>query len=187
MLSNAYFIAKFRFDTAENEPAKHLQNLPILLTLTPLPGTGPTPWRCTGGEISGSPRWSVRDRSTKSSMNQLAVLPSRYLIGRDLAKLTKLAKFTKLSPKLSLHFFPYFFLFIFFERMRLRGNSEKTKTARQTNARLLYYPSSQTSSEMPRAPLRTKQLRAKPASKEHTSGRTRCRLTRSSSEVIVLY
>ena len=25
MLSNAYFLAKFRFDTAENEPAKHLQ------------------------------------------------------------------------------------------------------------------------------------------------------------------
>ena len=37
MLSNAYFLAKFRFDTAENEPAKNLQNfanLPILLTLT---------------------------------------------------------------------------------------------------------------------------------------------------------
>ena len=26
MLSNAYFPAKFRFDTAENEPAKNLQN-----------------------------------------------------------------------------------------------------------------------------------------------------------------
>ena len=26
MLSNAYFLAKFRFDTAENEPAKSLQN-----------------------------------------------------------------------------------------------------------------------------------------------------------------
>ena len=25
MLSNAYFLAKFRFDTAENEPAKNLQ------------------------------------------------------------------------------------------------------------------------------------------------------------------
>ena len=37
MLSNAYFLAKFRFGTAENEPAKNLQNfakinLPILLT-----------------------------------------------------------------------------------------------------------------------------------------------------------
>ena len=38
MLSNAYFLAKFRFDTAENEPAKNLQKLlifPILLSLTP--------------------------------------------------------------------------------------------------------------------------------------------------------
>ena len=26
MLSNASFLAKFRFDTAENEPAKNLQN-----------------------------------------------------------------------------------------------------------------------------------------------------------------
>ena len=26
MQSNAYFLAKFRFDTAENEPAKNLQN-----------------------------------------------------------------------------------------------------------------------------------------------------------------
>ena len=26
MLSNAYFLAKSRFDTAENEPAKNLQN-----------------------------------------------------------------------------------------------------------------------------------------------------------------
>ena len=27
MQSNAYFLAKFRFDTAENEPAKNLQKL----------------------------------------------------------------------------------------------------------------------------------------------------------------
>ena len=26
MLSNTYFLAKFRFDTAENKPAKNLQN-----------------------------------------------------------------------------------------------------------------------------------------------------------------
>ena len=43
MLSNACFLAKFRFDTAENEPAKNLQNFakfanfadPNPLTLTP--------------------------------------------------------------------------------------------------------------------------------------------------------
>ena len=33
MLSNAYFIAKFGFDTAENEPAKNLQKLKILQIL----------------------------------------------------------------------------------------------------------------------------------------------------------
>ena len=31
MLSNAYFVAKLRFDTAENEPAKNLQILQQLL------------------------------------------------------------------------------------------------------------------------------------------------------------
>ena len=44
MLSSAYFLAKFRFDTAENEPAKNLQilqtlkfaNLLILLVRGPL-------------------------------------------------------------------------------------------------------------------------------------------------------
>ena len=45
MLSNAYFLAKFRFDTAENEPAKNLQNFakfanfadpnPLTITLAP--------------------------------------------------------------------------------------------------------------------------------------------------------
>ena len=38
MLSNAYFLAKFRFGTAENEPAKSLQNLanfPNFANLTP--------------------------------------------------------------------------------------------------------------------------------------------------------
>ena len=33
MLSNAYFLAKFRFDKAENEPAKNLQKLQNKLLL----------------------------------------------------------------------------------------------------------------------------------------------------------
>ena len=43
MLSNAYFLAKFRFDTAENEPAKNLQNFANFANfadpnpLTPIP------------------------------------------------------------------------------------------------------------------------------------------------------
>ena len=38
MLSNAYFLAKFRFDTAENEPAKNLQNFVKFLTKRAAPG-----------------------------------------------------------------------------------------------------------------------------------------------------
>ena len=51
MLSNAYFLAKFRFDTAENEPAKNLQNFakfanfadPNPLTLTKAGRRSPPP------------------------------------------------------------------------------------------------------------------------------------------------
>ena len=32
MLSNAYFLAKIRFDTAENEPAQNLQNFAKTIT-----------------------------------------------------------------------------------------------------------------------------------------------------------
>ena len=41
MLSNAYFLAKFRFDTAENEPAKNLQNFANLADPNPLTGADP--------------------------------------------------------------------------------------------------------------------------------------------------
>ena len=37
MLSNAHFLAKFRFGTAENEPAKILQILLIMLLIPKLP------------------------------------------------------------------------------------------------------------------------------------------------------
>ena len=57
MLSNAYFLAKFRFDTAENEPAKNLQKFllifPILLTLTPNP-TKVCFGLCTGAVASSA-------------------------------------------------------------------------------------------------------------------------------------
>ena len=42
MLSNAYFLAKFRFDTAENEPAKNLQNFANFPNFANLAGDGPT-------------------------------------------------------------------------------------------------------------------------------------------------
>ena len=37
MLSNAYFLAKFRFETAENEPAKDLQKFAKFVGLDDLP------------------------------------------------------------------------------------------------------------------------------------------------------
>ena len=37
MLSNAYFLAKFRFDTAENGPAKNLQNFANFANPNPYP------------------------------------------------------------------------------------------------------------------------------------------------------
>ena len=36
MLSNAYFLAKFRFDTAENEPAKNLQKFAKFCKILPI-------------------------------------------------------------------------------------------------------------------------------------------------------
>ena len=61
MLSNAYFLAKFRFDTAENTPAKNLQNNfgkfanfadpnPLTLTLRDPPG------RSCGGDVEAAGR-----------------------------------------------------------------------------------------------------------------------------------
>ena len=41
MLSNAYFLAKFRFDTTENEPAQNLQNCPKKMLILPLPPPSP--------------------------------------------------------------------------------------------------------------------------------------------------
>ena len=73
MLSNAYFLAKFRFDTAENEPAKNLQNFanfpnkrspllifPILLIPKRAPSAGadraPAAWPARSRAASQSPR-----------------------------------------------------------------------------------------------------------------------------------
>ena len=51
MLSNAYFLAKLRFDTAENEPAKNLQKFLIFIKFarfanfapSKIPARGPRP------------------------------------------------------------------------------------------------------------------------------------------------
>ena len=48
MLSNAYFLAKIRFDTAENEPAKNLQSFAKFANFADTGGTG-----VTGCSVSG--------------------------------------------------------------------------------------------------------------------------------------
>ena len=51
MLSNAYFLANFRFDTAENEPAKNLQNFAKFANFAdPNP---PNPWLGTAATATG--------------------------------------------------------------------------------------------------------------------------------------
>ena len=72
MLSNAYFLAKFRFDTAENEPAKNLQNFAKFSNFadpnpqTPAAPRGPAarvPWEVagppSGDSRTGGPRRCV--------------------------------------------------------------------------------------------------------------------------------
>ena len=53
MLSNAYFLAKFRFDTAENEPAKKLQNFANFAN------PNPNPTVAEGSERSESSNYSA--------------------------------------------------------------------------------------------------------------------------------
>ena len=89
MLSNAYFLAKFRFDTAENEPAKNLQILlifPILLTLTP------NPVRDAQGRDAGLPprdQWEYVDytRMPIEPAPKFLRTPSSYGIITNLSKL----------------------------------------------------------------------------------------------------
>ena len=50
MLSNAYFLAKIRFDTAENEPAKKFQNF------ANFPPTAPQGGAAVGGSRRRAPR-----------------------------------------------------------------------------------------------------------------------------------
>ena len=80
MLSNAYFLAKFRFDTAENEPVKNLQNfckfckilqnLPILLTRRTPPRSSTSSRRSAARSCSSS-----RTASTPSSRRSSSAAP----------------------------------------------------------------------------------------------------------------
>ena len=66
MLSNAYFLAKFRFDTAENEPAKNLQKFKILQNLPILPGRRGRPGlRAPRAHVRGAGAAPERDRQPR--------------------------------------------------------------------------------------------------------------------------
>ena len=54
MLSNAYFLAKFRFDTAENEPAKNLLIFPNGVVVAADPAGGPAARVESGHRTRGS-------------------------------------------------------------------------------------------------------------------------------------
>ena len=54
MLSNAYFVAKFRFDTDENEPAKNVQNFEKCI-LKKLPGGHELPLRAQDLLLQAAP------------------------------------------------------------------------------------------------------------------------------------
>ena len=60
MLSNAYFLAKFRFDTAENEPAKNLHTFAKFTNFA-----DPNPLTAGGGPVTDRSSWSSRQRGTK--------------------------------------------------------------------------------------------------------------------------
>ena len=102
MLSNAYFLAKFRFDTAENEPAKNLQNLlifPILLRapsriISPSP-RGPEPGLLLRKLPSGRPlrsagtcRWEIAGTSRHSS-------PAQRTQNLQICKISKFSEFSR--------------------------------------------------------------------------------------------
>ena len=68
MLSNAYFLAKIRFDTAENEPAKNLQNLNFANFLN---FANPNSQRFSGS--------AARSRTAQLPRGAEAVIPQGFL------------------------------------------------------------------------------------------------------------
>ena len=68
MLSNAYFLANFRFDTAENEPAKNLQKFARVVPVAPVATVVPVDICCVGrgeGWVGGHPERFTSCRRTE--------------------------------------------------------------------------------------------------------------------------
>ena len=61
MLPNAFFLSKFLFDTAENEPARNLQNFATFFLLILLIEV----CRAAGTPFKGSPLEAAEDRSSR--------------------------------------------------------------------------------------------------------------------------
>ena len=87
MLSNAYFLAKFRFDTAEKEPAKNVQFFRKThfrtMHLSEFCFADPEAWRMTGADLAGQelPRREEHFRqSWQLGTNSNAVLENHELI-----------------------------------------------------------------------------------------------------------
>ena len=116
MLSNAYFVAKFRFDTAENEPAKNLQkftnvvkilqNLPILLMVPLRPaGLGPQAPAgegvLLGAALRGAPAAGKAGHTTADRQNFSKMLLVFGCIGTDLCKKIRVLQHFSKSTRLS--------------------------------------------------------------------------------------
>ena len=96
MLSNAYFLANFRFDTAENEPAKNLQNLQnVCKKATPRPPGSPTPPSQSKGTSPLEPS------TTGAGFLDISEAPSRLYRRRCLHLQRIFAAFFKLYEILS--------------------------------------------------------------------------------------
>ena len=117
MLSNAYFLAKFRFDTAENEPAKNLLIFLILLTLTPIPyprTRDSDPNQRPRSRSGRSPRSSSAPRSPagsprrRSRWSRFPGLPRREFLSDIDGNQTKSVGFT-LPPLGPSSFFKHFY------------------------------------------------------------------------------
>ena len=80
MLSNAYFLAKFRFDTAENEPAKNFQKFANFAAPNPLTvGEAGARTRSSGGTLPIRP--SDTDFAVSSSTPGQCDSPRIYAPG----------------------------------------------------------------------------------------------------------